>query len=380
MSNFLTQAGVPTSGRDLFNWTALPTVDTSMVPVLPNAFQSRNFIDLFRTNLLPELMASESNLSKVTNPGFILQLDAPDLTTETVSLDYADVLLLRSLLLGGAYGGFSALYWNYDADVKHLQWLRTNNLLSAENVLREYPRLLSVETTNYLQSATNAMHRAIDLYIQGSSLIRARPTNVFRMFNYDPEMAEDEDMFRTSLLELRASLAERVVPSLITNYSVFLGALISGSYSLRDFLPTIQSNSFILGSLPDPTLNGLIGGFSAEDIDAYLATGIDTIPSFAPALKLDAGLRLRVKTATGHGYVLQTSTNLNHWADEFGFFGDERGACFLDPSVNLDARRFYRVVERTGSMPPPLNDMFADAEAIPGLNVQVRSYTRQRHE
>ena len=377
-SNFLTRLGVPSAGRDIYNWTALPPTDTNGVPLAPAGVNANEFTAMLRTNLLTELIGAEANLAKVTDTTFALGLTSNETRTVAVTLDHGDIQLLRAMLQAAEYFSYTAYSLNIDAPLAPIYALYTNN--SVERVLADHPALLTFVTTNDLGAAKAAVLAGANRYFEASQFIRSRATNVVRLFNYDPEKATDEADFRQTLADFTNSLTHAVTLTLNSNYTVFLGSQLSGTHPPRPFLPVIRGNGFGLGTLPDPTFGGLIystiPGIVEDSVEGFFAnSGLFPIPTIAPELT-SAGLQFRfpINTLKNRGYTVEVSTNLHDWTNCYAFFSFASGYAFADTNAYTSERRFYRIVDRTEDMPPPPNDNFANRIPLTGLGITTFGY------
>lgn len=378
-SNFLTRLGVPNAGRDIYNWTAQPPTDTNSVPLAPAGVNANEFTAMLRTNLLTELIGAEANLAKVTDTAFTLGLTGNETRTVAVTLDYGDIKLLRAMLQAAEYYSYTAYSWNLDAPLAPIYALYTNN--SVERFLADHPALLTFATTNDLATAKAAVLAGANRYFEASQFIRGRATNVVRLFNYDPEKADDEANFRQTLSDLTNSLTHPVTLVVnSTNYTVFLGSQFSGAHPPRPFLPVIRGNGFGLGTLPDPTFGGLIysaiPGIVEDSVEEFLAkSGLFPIPTIAPELT-SAGLQFQfpINTLKNRGYTVEVSTNLHDWTTCYAFFSFADGYAFAGTNAYTFPRRFYRIADRTEDMPPPSNDNFANRLPLTGLGITTFGY------
>lgn len=358
-SNFLNRIGMPIAGRDIYNWTAMVPIDTNDVPAAPAGVNANEFAAILRTNVLPALIAAEANLATVIDSGFVLNLTSNETRTVGVALDYGDVQMFRAMLHAAEYFAYSTHSWNLDAQLEAIHSLYTSDQLSVERVLMDHPSLLTYATTNDLAAAKIAFQDGVNRYMEASEVIRNRPTNVTRFFNYDARQAASEEKFRLTLTDLVNSLSTAVTLTVETNYTVFMGAHFSGMHPLRSFLPWFHGNGFGLGTLPDPTFGGLIFGLTRSQVDKYLAECVSqtrhlfSIPTIAPDCSTLGGqFQFSVNVAIGRGYVIQSSTNLLNWVDYSSFIAFGGQYDFADPNTPILPRRFYRVVDRTGNLPP----------------------------
>jgi hypothetical protein len=348
-SNFLTRLGIPTAGRDIYNWTAKPTKDTNGTPLIPAGLNANEFTAMLRTNLLAEVIGAEANLAKVTDPAFTLSLTSSETRGVAVTLDYGDVQLLRAMLQAGEYYVYTAYSWNLDAALAPIYSLITNSQFSFEGLLRDHPGLLTFATTNDLAASKAALQAGANRYFEASQFIRGRATNVVRLFNYDPNAADNEANFRQTLADLTNSLTHSVILAADSNYTVFLGSQFSGAHPLRSFLPVIRGNGFGLRTLPDPTFGGLIvqapPGVVAAKVEKYLAKGLFPIPTIGQELSSSGPqFQFPINTLKHRGYVVEVSTNLHDWTISSAFLSDNNISAFVDTRAGTSPRDRKSVV------------------------------------
>ena len=286
-SNFLTRLGLPASGRNLYEWTAeLPTEPNDHhLPLVPAGLNANEFVAQLRTTVLTELVGAEANLAAITDPNFLLYLTASETQEGAVTVDYGDVQMLRALLQAAEYFAYTTYSWNLDAQLTVIRDLATNHTASIESVLARYPNLFTYATTLDLPAAKLAFQNGVARYLAASELIRHRPANTTRLFNYDGESASKEADFRQTLVDLNQSLTHAVPLTVATNYSAYLGSHFSGTYPLRSFFPAFQSNAFVRCTLPDPTFGGAVLGLHNAAIeDDLLGIFLDAAPSAGTAV------------------------------------------------------------------------------------------------
>ena len=270
LDNFLTRLGMGAASRDLYYWTARFSINASGYWLVPPGVNANEAPALYRANVLPQIIAADANLAKVTNPGFLLDLTSNDTAVAAVTLDYGDILMMRAMLQAGEFLGYVACSVNSDITLTNAEALLTNRTLGVQRLLADYPQLLTFATTNDLAAAKQAFMNAVDLYVQASAFIRSRPINVTRLFNYDPTMQTEELDFRETILDLKSSLTNPVVWRVYSNYTFNLANAFDGSYLPRNFLPALTNNLIIEGTFPDPTFGGVISGLSEAKIDDFL--------------------------------------------------------------------------------------------------------------
>ncbi|MBI4326982.1 MAG: hypothetical protein HY674_17210 [Chloroflexi bacterium] len=365
---FLDRLGVSRERRDLYHWsTSLPR-DTNGVPLAPAGVNANEFAALLRTTVLPEISGAAANLAKVINTSFLLNLSSNETTFASVTVDYGDVQLLRAMLHAAEYYGYTIHSWNFDAQLSALRALATNRATTVQQVLAEYPQLFTFATTNDLAAAKEAFQKAVDRYFEASTFIRSRPTNITRLFNYDPDMAQDELKFRQTLADLKNSLNGPVVLTNEPIYTVHLARHFDGSGSLRSFFPRFYGNAFILGTFRDATFGGVIAGLQEAEVEKFLRNEphFDAVPSFGQAgLQLNGQLLLTLHTLPEWGYFFESSTDLKNWTVLNGEVATTNLLAFSVDLTLEGPRRFYRVRQAS-------NDDFADRFTIRGGFTTVR--------
>ena len=374
-SNLLTRLGFPTTNRSLYAWEASLPRDTNGVPLAPAGVSAAETTAFFRTNVLPAVLLSAENLARITNTGFLLTLSTNETrATEEVTLDYADIQLLRAMASGLEYFAYTTYSWNADAQFTALRGLYEGTT-TLGGLLATHTSLLRYATTNDLIAARAAFVAGVDQYEVASALIRGRDPALVRLFNYSPSDSEDELRFRETLQDLKAALVAVTPLSADTNYSVFLAPHFAGQTPMRSFLPLFRENRFALGTLPDLSFSGSITGLTLDEVEESMAEVMDTVPTLGDPT-LDGSRRPNVpfRVQPGRGYVLQTSTNLLAWQDVHAFVPFIWDEGFADPQPASGSRRFYRLVDATGNMPVPVNDTFASRITISGLGVSVTGY------
>ncbi len=365
---FLDRLGVSRERRDIYHWSTSIPRDTNGVPLAPAGVNANEFAALLRTTVLPEVSGAAANLAKVINTNFLLNLGSNETTFASVTVDYGDIQLLRAMLHAAEYYGYTVHSWNFDAQLSALRALATNRATTVQQIMAEYPQLFAFATTNDLAAAKEAFQRAVDRYFEASTFIRSRPTNTTRLFNYDPDMAQDELKFRQTLADLKNSLNGPVVLTHEQHYTVHLARHFDGTSSLRSIFPAFHENSFILGTFRDATFGGLIAGLEEADVEEFLHNEphLEAVPSFGQAgLQLNGQLLLTLHTLPEWGYFFESSTDLKNWT----VLNDEVATSnLLVFSVDLTLegpRRFYRVRQAS-------NDDFADRFTLRGGFTTVR--------
>jgi hypothetical protein len=366
-SNFLTRIGFPIAGRSIYAWDSIPPKDTNGLWLAPSGVDANEFIAQLRTNVLPALSGAGSNVAAVTQTNFTVSLTSSETTIADVTLDYGDLKLIQAGLYASEYCIYTLNAQNFDAQVTALRALYTDGILSAQQVLSDYPQMFTFSTTNDLQAARTAFTNAVNTYMAASAFINTRPTNEVRLFNYNPASSKDEGNFRLVLQDLKNSLLiEPQILALDPNLIVDMSPQFDGSLNLRSLLPKFDGNSIELGSLPDLTFGGMVYGLTREETESYLGDSFTMLPvGRAPELSANNSLNLTFTTLRGHNYALEASTNLVTWQVVASFTAINSVSTIID-SQTL-SRRFYRL--RDDSVLPPANDNFANRITITGTSI-----------
>ena len=349
-SNFLTRIGFPVAGRNIYGWTSTLSTDTNGLVLAPVGVNANEFTAQLRTNVLPVVSGAISNLAAITDTNFTLNLTSDETSVVGVTVDYGDLKLIQAALYGAEYLIYTLNAQNLDAQLTALRALYTNGTLSAEEVLKDYPQLLTFATTNDLQNACAAFTNAVNTYFKASALIRSRATNEVRLFNYDQVSAQVEADFRLVLQDLKNSLiAGPQMLALATDLLVDMTSQFTGGPTWRSMLPKFDGNAIELGSFPDLTFGGVIDGLLTEDAEGFLSTYFRMLPvGSAPELSASNTLNLAFTTLRGHYYALEASTNLADWQMVAAFTASSAVSVLTDSPHG--AKCFYRLRDDTGFM------------------------------
>ncbi len=349
-SNFLTRLGFPAGGRDIYNWTSKPPVDSNGVPVVPAGVNANEFTGQLRTNLLPEIAGAIANLAAVTATNFTLSLSSSETAMTAVTVDYGDLKLIQAGLYGMEYLIFTLNAQNLNVQLSAIRDLYNSGTLSAGRVLQDYPQLLTWATTNDLQNARLAFTNAVNAYMVASDFIRARSTNEVRLFNYDPASAQSEADFRLTLRDLKNSL--QLGPQSLSAAPDLQGNMtpqFDGTLVWRDALPKFDANAIELGSFPDLTFDGSIYGLRQDTVESFLGKHLTMLPvGHAPEVLSANTLGLTFNTLRGHYYVLEGSTNLVDWLIQTNFTASDITTTLLNPLRLGLHGEFYRLRDDSG--------------------------------
>lgn len=203
-SKFLTRLGFSAAGRDVYDWTSQPPESThngSHHLVVPLNLDADEFTAEMRTNVMPALIACESNLAQITDTNFGMFLPESVTHFPSVTIDYGDVQMMRAVLDAATVFGYTLHSWNLDA-----QFGAVSNIIATDKslqaVLSANPNLLKIANPGDQALAGAAFTNAINRYFAASQFIRSRRAGV-RLFNLVTNDLQDEQNFRLFLSEPR---------------------------------------------------------------------------------------------------------------------------------------------------------------------------------
>ena len=156
--------------------------------------------------------------------------------------------------------------WNLDIQLSSLTNLVESGGL--QSLFSHSTNLLKNASATDLPAARTAFQNAASLYMAGSQDIRARSSEVNWLINWDSEKNRDEEKFRLTLIDLTNSLTAPV--ALDDSHTVNAGKFFSPTNTLRSWMPAWGKEGFILGSLPDPTFGGIVGGLTKTKVEDAL--------------------------------------------------------------------------------------------------------------
>ena len=282
-SNFLTKLGIPIAGRDIYNWTANFQKDTNGHLVLPNTVNSSEAVALYQSQVVPAVQAALQKLGRITSTSFLLTLTSEETAAENVTLDYGDVLLLRGLLHGAQFLGYTLNAHNFNVVINHLNDLAKADQATVQRVLADYPTLLAQASATERLNSKAAFTNAILRYQEASAFIRTvRPAGADRLFTLLPEDEAKEAEVRDYLDTVLASVNGPVPLPPRDALAPWLnaGVYFTGARSLRSLLPQFNGDNYVHNSLPDYTFGGLLLNEPACDTEGALREHLSA-PSFA---------------------------------------------------------------------------------------------------
>jgi uncharacterized repeat protein (TIGR02543 family) len=222
LKQFVTALGVDSSIQQ-FTLSDLPMLENYDFS-LNRDFSSGELAELFQNSIIPSLEQIDSDFAKIPT-GSVISL-SQDLTgtEEVVTVDYADVLVLRSIvnLLSTFASMQSAYNWNLNAGF--LDDFDDDTEITAEVLRTHNSSFGSIRDASQLSKAKKFLESAISLYGQASPLLRETSRLDTSMINGQPGpdrlfVLSSQDFYEER--EFRDALEE-------------LSKAINGTYELKD--------------------------------------------------------------------------------------------------------------------------------------------------
>lgn len=264
--DFMNALGMESGGRNVYDWRA-GIKDENEDIVLPENYNFAQIAAFWQSTLAPESAAARANLALVTNPNFLLTLSAAETKMPvSLNLDYGDVLMAQACLRAAEFLAHLGSGQNLNLNLEALQQVMGGNFFSLQKVLNDNPNFLTTGSTIERTAAKAALQDMIALYRQASTVIRARPAGLERLFMIDSDSLAEEAGFRQVLDKIELSLTE---PVQVGEKYLYTGPLFEGAWSARAQLPTFSATGADVTSVPDATLGGVVIGFTKEKIAAF---------------------------------------------------------------------------------------------------------------
>ncbi len=351
--NFLNGLNFPAGGRDIFNWTSAPPKDAFGGPIFPANYNSTNIVFFFRTNVMPLIAMSLTNLANLTDTNFLLTLDLGQFGL--VTIDYGDVQMFRAGLNAADFLGYTLDANNASFILPQIVSFADTNGLTIQRILSTYPSLLTPHNTNDLIPSENALTSAATFYFIASDFIRndRSPDDTSDLITLDPNDVNDEANFRTILSNVVASLTAptQFDPNDFDSI-IWLGPYFSGTNSVRKLVPQFFNNTYVDNTLPDYTFAGIL-----PDKPRYKTETVfrELFPSFAGIYTGDSndgtnGVSDNSNNNFNGAFAVYVSTNGQ--STLFGFDGNQQTPFLVNFTV--DARGKWQssnsVVDAFGSV------------------------------
>lgn len=225
---------------------------------LQTSFQMGELAELFQNSIIPDLEEIDQYFANITSSNVIIL--QPNITGSegTVTVDYADVLVLRTMT--NLLAGLASLQSGYDWDMNagQMDELDDSGDMNVEQIRAHNPNFAGIRSTAQLAKAKVFFQAAIDLYQLASPYLTDYNRLGFddRLFALSINDLEDEADFRSALLELESSFAG---PFSFEEGGdrIDLSRLFAGEVDLANLLPENKNDKFTTDQISDPTFGGL---------------------------------------------------------------------------------------------------------------------------
>ncbi|MDA1047857.1 MAG: SUMF1/EgtB/PvdO family nonheme iron enzyme [Verrucomicrobia bacterium] len=300
LKEFVVSIGVDSSIRQ-FTLSDLPMLE-NYSHTLNRDFNSGKLAELFQNSIIPSLEQVDSHFAKIPSGSVIILTQDLTGTEEPVTVDYADVLVLRSIVkLMATFASMQSAYdWDLNAgfidDLEDnpdpnvevtTETLRTHN--SNFGGIRNAGQLAKAK--QFLESAISTYKLASPLLIADSRLDKSIPNGTpapDRLFVLPIHDLDDEQEFRDALDEFQKALNAPYElkdddwndPDLVFNTedddiiaeseTIDLSRFFAGKVDLASLLPASKGNDFTTDIVTDPTMGGLFPQFTQARVTSEL--------------------------------------------------------------------------------------------------------------
>ena len=237
---------------------------------LDRSFNFGKLAELLEQSIIPSLESADAYFSKVPSSS-VIDLDSELTGTEgVVSVDYADVLVLRVMtnFLAGLYALQSAYDW--DVNAGNMEDLDNSGDMTAEDIRDSNSNFGGIRSAAQLAKARVFLQAAIDLYQIASPLLRnsSRLDIDDRLFVLSSVDLKEEADFLKNMQEFENSL---IGPCNLFGDEedaemVDMSALLGGKVDLSKLLPENVDDQFSTYEFEDPTMGGLFPNFTNQRI------------------------------------------------------------------------------------------------------------------
>jgi hypothetical protein len=327
-NTLLDRAGVSSSGRDIFDWTADFTRTPEGRVILPdNAPTGLELQNFLKNNILPEINGALSNLSKVSSSyetkynwmvengsglgngsntltdltkhweynefaGYKIVIGGAEYTIlsntantitvssgtiplgtynyeifEGVEIDYGDVLVFKGSLYLAKGGIYILSAYNLNIDIDTIVSLYNAGTLNFQtHIINTYSELLKLLPGQQLSQAKTILSDAINTFNSAIDFIVAEtdPQDDDLFIIDDPVK---EQRYRDLLTDLNNALNGATYVREIRDY-LNLSEFFDRPKVLRNYLPTFRGQYFIQrDTFPDPTFGGILPNMTSDDLN-----------------------------------------------------------------------------------------------------------------
>lgn len=232
-----------------------------------------------------------SSLRRITNTNFRTTLTAAETSLLEVTVDYADVLFLRSILLSaGAFQDMTAAH-NLEAEYLGIYRLVTEPDPTPQKGLRAFPSAFNLtgQSTRRLAARLQLLQANTDAqaafaFIKNSRVRGATPN----LFEVDDETSAQDTALALQTIA-RSLSGVQTLPVFgiqdegsLEGRKLNLSRLFDSRTSPRSLFPTTFERGYVKpGSWSDRTLGGIFPDFTSDDLD-FLALSFGILQNTAP--------------------------------------------------------------------------------------------------
>jgi Leucine-rich repeat (LRR) protein len=214
--------GIDQNGRDIDNWFAdFKRDDEWNKTVLEDSPSPAEIQSYIQSIWISEIEAALNELETISE-NFNLKLEKQDICNECkedIEVDYAEILLIRSMLNLVKTAAYISISYDIDASPKEILDKMYAHIINVHaDILDKYTTLFTTlaDAQTYMdQNARTAFIEAIDQYFEASDFIRAetddQTDDLLSFDRADAGLSTDEQKFRSFLSDLHQSLEERVL-------------------------------------------------------------------------------------------------------------------------------------------------------------------------
>jgi Leucine-rich repeat (LRR) protein len=214
--------GIDQNGRDIDNWFADFKRDNEWnKTVLEDSPSPAEIQAYIQSVWISEIDAALNELETISE-NFNLKLEKQEICDECkedIEVDYAEILLFKSMLNLVKTAAYISISYDIDANPKEILDKMYADIINVHaDILDKYTTLFTTlaDAQTYMdQNARTAFILAIDQYFEASDFIRAetddQTDDLLSFDQADAGLSTDEQKFRAFLSDLRQSLEERVL-------------------------------------------------------------------------------------------------------------------------------------------------------------------------
>ena len=265
MKEFAVSIGVEPSIRNfvLSDLSVLEDYETEINP----DFQFGKIAEFLEKSIIPDLEEIDFYLSRIPSSSIINLEEDITGSDDVLTVDYADILVLRTITnLLAALASLQSGY-NWDLNAGQMETLDHSGEISLEEIRGMNSNFGGIRSVANLAKAKVFLQNAIDLYQEASPLLTyySRWDMENRLFVLSFEDLTDEMDFREALLEMESTLAGAYAFE-DGGDRIDFSRLFSGQVDLAKILPESKKDKFLTDHLDDPTIGGLLPDWNQERV------------------------------------------------------------------------------------------------------------------